>query len=373
MASEHKDLISNPYHNHTHRQMFAQLPFEIVDHIVEYLDFEDIRTIARVCSVFRLPAQLRLFRTILIRSNARQPYSYHTQSILSCPHLLQYTSRLMVHCLDHGRQISFHSLWPRLPMMYHLSSIDICLDPCGCSSALSALESLGLEREIALILSGGLAANIPISDTPLPVHSLELYVDASNHHVATRLVQKCSQSLRKLTLIPKNNIIPSLPFLSHLCEFSVLPSHSILGNCQDLVSWFPFLYQHPTITCITLGYHFTLAVQPPPNLLPNLQFLDATPTIIELLIPGRPVDNIQAMYFLRAVDRFPVDIMLRSLRQPSVSLTTLAITTNVHLPNDVLTNIIQALPKLRKFTLDWNCYEVRRLFEGQKEFRIDWK
>ena len=70
-------------------------------------------------------------------------------------------------------------------MMYRLSSMDISLDPNDCSSALSALESLGSERKIALILRDNLAPTLPISDNPLPVHSLELYMDASNHQVAT--------------------------------------------------------------------------------------------------------------------------------------------------------------------------------------------
>ena len=30
-----KGPISNPYHNHTRRQMLVRLPFEIVDHYVD--------------------------------------------------------------------------------------------------------------------------------------------------------------------------------------------------------------------------------------------------------------------------------------------------------------------------------------------------
>lgn len=67
-----KNLSSNPYHNHTRRKMLTQLPAEIANHIVEYLGFEDIRSIVRVCFAFRLPAQLRLFRTIDIGSD---PYT----------------------------------------------------------------------------------------------------------------------------------------------------------------------------------------------------------------------------------------------------------------------------------------------------------
>ena len=324
---------------------------------------------AGVCSAFRLPAQLRLFRAIRIVSDAQKRCPDHTESILSTPHLLQCLSRLVVQCFD-SRQTSFYSLWPRLPMMYHLSSMEISLGRNDCSSALSALESLGSEREIALILGRDLAPNLPISDKPLPVHSLDLYVDALNHQVVTRLLQKCSQSLRKLHLIPRDNKIPPLPFLSHLCEFSVHPSLGILDNDPDLMSWFPFLYQHPSITRTLLGCQFTLAVQPPPNLLPNLQFLSATPTIIERLIPGRPVNDIHVEYSSQGVDHFPGNIMLRSLRQSFVSVTTLAILTNVHLPHHDLINIIQALPKLRKFTFEWPCYQVRQLFEGRRSSEL---
>ena len=353
-------------HNHTQRQMSAQLPIEIVDHIVGYLDFEDIRSIARVCSAFRLPAQRRLFRTIKIvpgppgRSKA---YPCHIKSILSSPHLLQYSSGLMVHCSNSIQQISIQSLWTHLPVMYRLSTMYLYLEPSACSRVLSILESLGSAREIALYFRYGLAPDLSISDNPLPTRTLELYVNASNHQVVTRLLQKCSQSLRKLTLYLRDNTIPSLPFLPHLYEFSVHSHRHDIGNEPDLMSLFPFLDQHPTITRLSLGYQFTLAVQPPPNLLPDLQFLDADPVIIERLIPGRGVYDIHAGYYS---PRFPVDILLQPLRHPFVPVTTFAIDANVHLPNNYLISIVQALPKLRKFTLTWTCYEVRQSLEGRK-------
>ena len=102
---------------------------------------------------------------------------------------------------------------------------------------------------------------------------------------------------------------------------------------------------------------------PPPNLLPDLQFLDADPVIIERLIPGRGVYDIHAGYYS---PRFPVDILLQPLRHPFVPVTTFAIDANVHLPNNYLISIAQALPKLRKFTLTWTCYEVRQSLEGRK-------
>ena len=250
-------------------------------------------------------------------------------------------------------------------MMHRLTSVEICLDPNNCSRALSALESLGSGKEIALDLGRNLAPDLLISDNPLPIHTLELRVDASNHEVATRLVQKCSQSLRQLRLFLRDNTTPPLPFLPHLSEFFVHTDLHEVGNEPDLMSLFPFLDQHPTITRLVLGYEFTLAVQPPPNLLPNLQFLEATPPIIERLILGRPVNDIDAIYPSQTAYHFPGDIMLQPLRQSYVPVTTLAIGTDILLPNDSLINKVRALPKLRKFTLRWPWYEVRPLFEDR--------
>ena len=353
----HKDsnleLVPQP---HSQADMFVQLPFEIIDHIVGYLDIKDVRPIARVCSTFRLPAQLQLFRTIRLVSSPYKPYPDRVESILSTPHLLQYLSHLEVLCYS-THETSFHSLLPRLSIMYRLSSMKIYLYLDDCSRALSALESLGSEKQIALNLGRTLDPNLLISDNPLPVYSLHLHVGAPNHRVVIRLVRKCAQSLRQLTLILKDSTIPPLPSLPHLCECSLQYSSR---NDLDLMSWFPFLNQHPTITRISLG-GFTLAVQPSPNLLPNLQLLEATPQIIERLIPGRPVNHIRALYHSQAADRFPDDIMLQPLRQPFVSVTTLAIFTNIHFPNGLLISIDQAVPKLRKFILRWTCYEVRQL------------
>ena len=346
--------------------MRAQLPFETVDHIVGYLDIEDIRSIARVCSAFRLPAQLRLFRTIKIvpgPPGLSKAYPYHIKSILSSPHLLQYSSRLTLHCSNSMQQISIQSLWKHLPVMYRLNTMYLYLEPSACSRLLSVLENLGSAREIALCFRYGLAPDLLISDNPLPVRTLELYLNASNHQVATQLVHKCSQSLRTLTLYLRDNTIPSLPFLPNIYEFSVHSHLHETGNEPDLMSLFPFLDQHPTITRLSLGYQFTLAMQPPPSFLPNLQFLDATPAIIERLIPGRGVYDIRAGYYS---PRLPVDIVLQPLRQPFVPVTTFAIDANIHLPNHYLVGIVQALPKLRKFTLAWTCYEVRQSFEGRR-------
>ena len=338
--------------------MLAQLPFETVDHIVAYLDFNDVRSIARVCSAFRVPAQLRLFRNVQIMSKAHKMYFNHTDSILSSPHLLQYPTSLLV--TSPMQQTSFHSLWSHLPTMSRLRNMDIFLDPSDCSRALSALERLGSARGIALNFMLDLSPDTLIPDHPLPINSLKVYVNAPARHVTTRLVQKCSQSLRNLCLFLNDNITPPLPFLPHLHELSIGTTLRLIRDDHpDLTSWFPFLYQHPTITRISLCYRFTLAVQPPPDLLPNLQFLEANPAIIERLIPGRAVNHIRARYFPTAMCRFPDDIMLRPLRKPFVSVTTLAIMTNVHLPNDVLIKIIQALPKLCDFNVEWPCDKVR--------------
>ena len=353
--------------------MLAQLSFEIADRIVEYLDFNSVRSIARVCSAFRLPAQLRLFKSIRIISNAHKIYPNHGDSILSSPYLLQYASSLMVSSIGPTQQTSMHSLWSHLPTMPRLVYMHIYLQPDDCSRALSALEGLGLTREIALNIPRDLAPDMLISDHPLPVHSFDVYVDASTHHVVTRLLQKCSQSLRKLFLDLQDNIAPPLPFLPHLYELTIRTTLDPSSNDSDLVSWFPFLSQHPSITRISLGSRFTLAVQPPPDLLPNLQFLDATPAMIERLIPGRPVNDIRTEYAPQIAYHFPDDIMLQLLRQPYVSVTTLAILTNAHLPNDGLIKIVQALPKLRDFTADWPCDEVRQFCSKAEVFRIDLK
>ncbi len=262
------------------------------------------------------------------------------------------------------QQTAIQSLWRHLPVMYRLRKLYISLEPGDCSRALSALESLGSGREIALGFMRNLAPDLLISDNPIPIHILELRVGASNHQVATRLVQKCSQSLRQLRLFLQDNTTPPLPFLPHLYEFFVHTHPREIGNGLDLMSFFPFLDQNPTITRLLLGCEFTLAVQPPPNLLPNLQFLEATPPIIERLISGRPVNDIDAICPPQA-SRFPVDIMLQPLRQSFVPVTTLAIDADIPLPYDSLINIVRALPKLRKFTLGWPWYEVRQLFEGR--------
>ena len=358
------------------QQMVAQLPFEIVDHIIGYLDFEDVRSIARVCSAFRLPAQIRLFRTIYTYARPTRPQfcTAHIKSILSSPHLLQCPSRLRVECtmgvlMQHP---SIQLLWPHLPVMHRLRDVYISLEPGQCSRALSALESLGSGREIALSLGRILAPDLLISDNPLPIHALELWVDASSHQVGKRLIQKCSQSLRQLRLFLQDNRTPPLPFLPHLSDLFLHTQLHGVGNEPDLMSLFPYLTQHPTITRIILGYEFTLSGRPPPNLLPDLQFLVATPPIIERLIPGRPVNDIHAIYTSQTADRYPVDIMLRPLRESFVPVTSLAISAGIHLPNDSVINIVRSLPKLRRFTLWWSCkYEVRRL-RRQKVFGIDW-
>ena len=340
--------------------MLAQLPFEIVDHIVEYLDFNGLRSIARVCSAFRLPAQLRLFRSVHIRSDPHITYRHHSDSILSSPYLLQHASSLTVSTNGPMQRTSIHSLLSHLPTMSRLRNMDISLEPNDCSRALSALESLGSARELALTFRSDLAPDMLPSDHPLPVHSLHMYVNASIHHVMTRLIQKCSRSLRTLYLFLLDNVIPPLPFLPHLYELSIRTNLSLISNDPDLVSCFPFLSQHPTITRISLGSRFTSSVQPPPDLLPNLQFLDATPAIIEWLIPGRPVNHIHTEYSPETAHHFPDDIMLRPLRQPFVSVTTLAIRTTTYLPNEALIKIVQALPKLCNFTVCWPCDEVRQ-------------
>ena len=349
--------------------MLTQLPSPIIDNIFDSLSFEDICSIACVCSTFRQPAQLRLFRTIRIRTESLGGSPNHTESILSSPHLLQYPSVLDVQCLGFpGTVISIDSLWSHLPMMYRLSNVELFLDSSDCSRALSALEGCGSAREVALKLARALTPDMVISDNALPVHTLDVIVFTQSHQIATQVIQKCSQSLRRLSLSLENNLTTTFPFLPRLSEFSVHTDVFFTANDCDLVSWFPFLDQHPTITRLLLGTKFTLAVQPSPDLLPNLEFLKATPAVIEWLLPGRPVNDIHVIYppEIAYGPHFPVDSMLPSLLRPSVPITTLEINTDSRFPDGGLTNIVQALPKLRKFTLGLPPYEVRRLFKREK-------
>ena len=96
----------------------------------------------------------------------------------------------------------------------------------------------------------------------------------------------------------------TLPFLPYLHELSF----DIEGSkCKDLdlISWFPFHYRNPTIIGISLDSGFTSALQLPPDLPPNLQFLDTTPAIIERLIPGNPVNKNHASYLSGIIYQFP--------------------------------------------------------------------
>ena len=358
--------------------MFTQLPSEIIDYILEYLGFKDVRSIACVCSAFRLSGQLRLFRTIYIRTDPDTGFPNHTQSILSSPHLLQYPSALIVQrysCL-HKAGISINSLWAYLPKMYRLSYVEIILEPRERLRALSALKRCGSAREIALKLGGTFTPDMLISDTPLPlplpVHTLDLMVDAPGHQQAAQVIQKCSQSLRRLNLFLVNGISPTLPFLPRLSELSLYMEVCGAASDHNFTSWFPFLDRHPTITRLLLSTRFTLTVQPSPNLLPNLQFLKATPAIIERLVPGRPVNYIRVIYPSRLAYGLPfhANTMLRPLRRSIVPMTSLEINTDTFIPSDSLIDMVQALPKLRKFILEDPRYEVRQLFEGRRNSEL---
>jgi hypothetical protein len=195
--------------------------------------------------------------------------------------------------------------------MYCLSHIKIDLDPRDCSRVLSALESVGLVREIGLNLWHPLTPDLIISDNPLPVSSLSIQVLRLSNQVARRLLQKCLYSLCELHLFLHDRMTPSLPFLPHLCKLSIQMEH--IDHGLDLMSWFPFLHQHPAITCLSLDCWFISAVCPPSSLLPNLLSLCATPKMIEQLIPGRLVQKISVKYM---VSQFPFNIMIQALWQP---------------------------------------------------------
>ena len=227
--------------------MLTRLPLETIYHIFEYLGFEDIRSIACVCSAFRLPSQLRLFKTIRIQKESISGPPNHTASILSSPHLLQYPSALIVRTcwgVRHQNGISIDSLWSHLPKMHRLSYVELFLQPSECLRALSALESCGSARELFLRVEGTFTPNVLVSDAPLPVYTLNLMMGASGHQLAARVVQKSSQSLRRLDLYIKNRVTPTLPFIPHLSELSIYMEMDIMAGGHDFISWFPFLDQH---------------------------------------------------------------------------------------------------------------------------------
>ena len=354
--------------------MFTQLPSEIIQYIFEYLSFKDIRSIACVCSAFRLPGQLRLFRTIHIRTMSPNGSPNHTQSILSSPHLLQYPSALIVrdYSFPQHAGICIDSLWSHLPKMYRLSYVEIILEPSERLRALSALESCGSAREIALKLGHPFTPYMLMYHTRLSVHTLELIPGGPGHQLAVRFIQKCSQSLRRLNLFLINGIKPTLPFLPRLYELSLYMEVCGAASDHNFTSWFPFLDRHPTITRLLLSTRFTLTAQPSPNLLPNLQFLKATPAIIERLVPGRPVNYIRVNYPSRLAYGFPfhANTMLRPLRRSIVPMTSLEISTDTFIPSDGLIDMVRALPKLRKFILEEPRYEVRQLFEGRRNSEL---
>ena len=259
--------------------------------------------------------------------------------------------------------------------MYRLSYVEIALGPRERLRALSAIKRCGSARQIALKLGRTFTPDMLISDTPLPVHTLDLMVDASGHQLAARVVQKCSQTLRRLDLFLINGITPTLPFLPHLSELSLYMEVVEDGADSDhnFAPWFPFLDQHPTITRLLLSTRFTLTVQPSPNLLPDLQFLKATPAIIERLVPGRPVNYVHVNYPSRLAYGLPfhVNTMLRPLRQSIVPMTSIEISTDTFIPSDSLIDMVQALPNLRKFILEDPRYEVRQLFEGRRNSELN--
>ena len=343
--------------------MLAELPLELIDRIIECLSFDDVRAIACVCSVLRLPAQRRLFRTISIWSlvNPGDPTPTRTEIILSQPHLLRCASHLVVddYLLQLAlfqRKISLHSLWLHLPTMYRLTYVVLCLGRSTYAMALSALEGLGSVREIELNLRNRMHPGLIISDKPLPVHSLTIPVYASGSQLTRQLFQKCSQSLRKLHLDLYTNRVPPIPPLPYLCELSLRAMLVMLeSQGYELTPWFPFLDQHPTITRLSIDTIYTLSVPPPPNVLPNLQSLKANTVISEPLIPGRPIHGVHVEYYS---DQFPVDIMFRALRSSNVPLTILEITTYAIFPREGLVNLLQNLPKLLEFTLEKPRYEV---------------
>jgi hypothetical protein len=215
---------------------------------------------------------------------------------------------------------------PFLPILYGPIS-PLCITshilkdvgPSNLATLLSILEGLDLAREMSLALKRPLHPDIPLSDNPLPIRSLSIRVDTKSSQLTKQLLHKCSQSLRELHLYPQDTADPPMPFLPHLCRFSLYSGNEFKG--EDLTPWLPFLDQHPTITHVLLDPSYSIVVAPiPPNLLPHLRSLGAHTAIIPWLIPGRPVHNVSARNLLSNLDSSHLGLMFQSLQLSRIPL-----------------------------------------------------
>ena len=356
--------------------MLIRLPPETIAQIIERLPREDGRSVALVCSALRPYGHRLLFRVIQISVEKDSIIPHDAELVLSYPHLLQYVSTLLVQGRIPLRSreprgipaIPVHYLWSHLATMRRLDSIHLGFDftPSNYGGVLSALEGLNSAREITLRFTHSLQTDIFLSEHSLPIDSLTLPLDQSGHRLGNQLLHKCSTSLVELILEFSGTSIPDFPFLPHLQIFSLQLAD--LVNEEDLTPWFPFFDQHPSLTCLTLDGMFTSVALPHRNLLPNLQSLTARPSIIERLIPGRPVHEVLPQPF--AFETSPTNLF-QSFLLSSVPVTNLDFGTHETLSTDTLIEIIRSVPMLRELTLETE-YEVCDWLKGECR-HIDFK
>lgn len=344
-----------------------QLPPEILDQIIEYLCFEDTRSISLVCSTLRWRAYRQLFKTIRISVLNGNILPRDVKLFLHHSHLLRYVSclviwpligrvnivgaqvqRMPIHRRTPAIPVSF--LWSQILTTRRFTSIKLYFARYDYDLVLQGLDPAenvdsGFQRE----LEDGMVA----SDGIVPVRSLDLPVAESGHRLVSQLLHRCSQSLVELRVTLRNTSTPNFPFLPHLRVFALYWTPP--GLVDDLTPWVPFLNQHPSLTCVILDSCITSVPTTHLALLPNLQSLTAYPSIIEWLVPGRPVHDITIKYFERATS---LDSISHSLPLSRVPVTTLFIRTRVFSAANLLVDMVHSLPMLRVFHLS-TTHKVR--------------
>ena len=349
--------------SHPGRSMFVQLPPEIIDQIIECLPSkQDTCSIALACSALRPHAYRRLFRRLAVFVDGGNIVPTSAELILFYPHLLQYPTRLFIwHALLSKRRsvysqkhgdiptIPVHYIWSHLIDMPHLTSLNLCLSTSYYGAVLSTLERLDAGRNITLDLSEKLQHDVSMSENSLPVKCLTLPMDEPSHQLGKQLLQKCSQSLFELRLHLEGLCTPDFPFLPHLRVFSLRVTDG------DLTPWLPFFMKHSSLTSVTLDNNITSINPVPPDLLPELQYLEAHPLVVERLIPGRPVHTVAIFTTTCLPDKLPssYNTIFQSFTLPCAPVTTLDITVDAFQSAKLLVDTIRSLPMLRSL-----CFSV---------------
>ena len=345
--------------------MLAQLPPEIIDLIIECLPPKrGTRSIALACSALRPHAYRRLFRRLAVFVEGGNIVPTSAELILFYPHLLQYPTHLSiwpplhsdrkpVYSQEHGEipTIPVQYLWGHLINMPRLTSLKLHLVSSYYGAVLSTLGGLDAGRDMRLYLGEKLQHDVSISENFLPVKCLTLRMDEPGHQLGKQLLQKCSQSLFELRLNLSDVHTPDFPFLPHLRVFSLLLPGRVTDG--DFTSWLPLFMKHSSLTSVTLDVNITSITPVPPNLLPNLQFLIAHPSVIEQLIPGRPVHTVGIDTLPCRPNKLPrsYNTLFQSFALPCIPVTTLQITVGAIQSTKTLVDMIRSLPILRSLHL----------------------